>query len=78
MSRLSTGMKLVAACVEHIHYLRTEKKFCDIWDEVATQIDAHSRQTGGDNSLLHDCVVEETIANNEINKEKCGDYFIAH
>ena len=42
-------MTLVAACVENFHHLRTEKKFCDVWDEVATQIDVRSKRTRRDN-----------------------------
>ena len=41
---LSTAMTFVAASVESVHNLQTEEKFCDIWDEVVTQIDAHSRR----------------------------------
>ena len=75
---LSTGMTLVAACVKDVQYLRTEEKFYDIWDEVFIQIDAHSRRTRRDNTLLQDYVVEETTGNNEMIKTKYGDYFIAH
>ena len=53
---LSTGMTTVAARVKKVHNLRTEEKFCDIWDEVVTQIDAHSRHTRLDNTLLQDHV----------------------
>ena len=44
-------MTLVVANVENVHNLRTEKKFCDIWDKVVTQIDAQSRQTQRDNKI---------------------------
>ena len=82
-SDLSTGMTLVAACVENAHNLRTEEKFCDVWDEVVTQSDAHLRQTRRDNILLLDYVVEKIIKNNEMNKDAmwklfhylCGDYW---
>ena len=67
---LSTGITLVAACVENVHNLGTEEKFCDIWDEVVTQIDAHSKRTRRDNTLLQDYVVEETTGNNEKNKNE--------
>ena len=53
-------MTLVAACVQNVHNLRTEKKFCDILDEVVAQTDAHSRQTQRDNTLIQDYVVKET------------------
>ena len=33
---LSAGMTLVAVCVENVHDLPTEEKFCDKWDEVVT------------------------------------------
>ena len=65
----SPGMTLVAVCVENVRNLRTEEKFCDIWNEVVTQIDAHSRRTRRDNALLQDYVVEETTGNNEMNKD---------
>ena len=61
---LSTGMTLVAACVENVHKLRIEEKFCDAWDEVVTQIDAHSRRARRSNTLLQDYVVKETTKNN--------------
>ena len=48
---------------------------CDIWDEIVAQIDAHSRQTRRDNTLLQDYVVEETIGNNEINKDEMRRLF---
>ena len=67
---LSTGITLIAACAENVHYLRTEKKFCDKWNEVVTQIEAHSRQTRRDHKLLLDYVVEETTGNNELNKDE--------
>ena len=35
-----------------------------------TQIDAHSRQTQRDNTLLQHYVVKETTGNNEINKDE--------
>ena len=54
-------MTLVAACVENVRNLRREEKFRDIWDEVVTQIDAHSSQIRRDYTLLQDYVVEETI-----------------
>ena len=47
-------MTLVAASVEKVHYLRTEEKSCDIWDEVVTQIATHSKRTRRDNTLLQD------------------------
>ena len=72
---LSTGMTLVAASVENVHNLRTEKKFCDIWDEVVTQIGAHSRRTRFDNTLLQYYVVGETAGNNEMNKNKMRRLF---
>ena len=50
---LSTGMTLVAASVVNVHNLQTEEKFCDIWDEVVTQIDVHSRRTQRDNTGQH-------------------------
>ena len=74
---LSTEMALVAACVENVHNLRTEEKFCDMWDEVITQ-NAHSRRTQRDNTLLQNYAVEETTKNNEMNKHEIGDYFIEH
>ena len=67
---LSTGMTFVSPSVETIHHLRTENKFCDIWDELVTQIDAHSRRTRRDNTLLRDYVVEETTENNKMNEEE--------
>ena len=32
----STGMTLVAACVENVHNLRIEETVFDIWDEDVT------------------------------------------
>ena len=76
---LSTGMTLVASCVENVHNLRTEDKFCDMWDEIVTQTDAHTRRTRRDNTLLQDYVVEKTTENKmKRMMTKCGDYFIAH
>ena len=72
---LLIGMTLVAARVENVHNLRTEEKFCDIWDEIVTQIDAHSRRTRHDNTLLQDYVVEEATGNNEMNKEEMQRLF---
>ena len=43
----------------NVHNLRTEEKFCDVCDEVVTQINAHLRQTRPDNTLLQDYAVEE-------------------
>ena len=63
-------MTIVAACIENVHNLRSDEKFCDIWDEVVIQIDAHSRQTRRDNTLLQEYVVEETAGNNETNEEE--------
>ena len=45
-------MTLVAACVKNVYYLQTEEKFCDICDEVVTQIDAHLRRTRRDNTFF--------------------------
>ena len=67
---LSTERTLVAARFENVHNLRTEEKFCDIWDKVVTQTDGHSRQTRRDITLLQDHVVEETTRNNEINTDE--------
>ena len=64
---LSTGMTFVAACVENIHNLRTEEKFCDTGDGVVTQIDAYSIRTRSDDALLQHYVVEEATGNNEMN-----------
>ena len=72
---LLIGMTLVAARVENVHNLRTEEKFRDIWDEIVTQIDAHSRRTRHDNTLLQDYVVEEATGNNEMNKEEMQRLF---
>ena len=72
---LLTGMTLVAACVENVHNFRTEDKFCGIWGEVVTQIDAHLRRTRRDNVLLKDNVVEETTGNNEMNKDEMRRLF---
>ena len=44
-------------------------------DEVVTQIDAHSRQTRRDNTLLQGYVVEETTVNNAINKDEMRRLF---
>ena len=63
-THLSTAMTLVASSVENFYNFRTEEKFCDISDEVVTQIDAHSRRTRRDYGLLHNYVVEETTGNN--------------
>ena len=63
-------MTLVAACVENVHNLRTKEKFCDIWDEIVTQIAAHLRRTRRDNTLIQDYVIEETNRNNEMIKDK--------
>ena len=68
-------MTLIAACVENIRNLRTEDKFYDLWDEVVTHIDAHSRRTRRDNVLLKDNVVEETTGNNEMNKDEMRRLF---
>ena len=68
-------MTLVDACVENVYNLQIEEKFCDKWDEVVTQIDAHSRRTRRDNKLLQDYIVEETTRNNEINKDKMWRLF---
>ena len=67
---ISIGITLVAASVENARNLRTEEIFCDIWNEVLTQIDAHLRQTRRGNILLQDYVVEETTDNNEVNKNE--------
>ena len=72
---LSTGMTLVASCVENAYNLGEEKKFCDIWDEVVTQIDTHSRQTRRDSTLLQNYVVEETIGNDKMNEDKMRRLF---
>ena len=72
---LATGMTLVAACVENVYNPRTQKKFCDIWDEVVTQIDGHSRRTRRDNTLLQAYVVEETTGNNKMNKDEMRRLF---
>ena len=50
-------------------------KFCDIWDEIVTQIDAHSRRTRRDNRLLLDYVLNETTGNNEMNKDEMRRLF---
>ena len=42
-----------------------KKKSCNIWDEVVTESDAHSRRTR-DDTLLQDYVAEETTENNEM------------
>ena len=68
-------MTLVAACVENVHHLRTEEKFCHIWDEVVNLIDAHSRRTRRDNTFLQDYIVEETTGNNEMNKDEMRRIF---
>ena len=68
-------MTLVAACVKNVHNLQTEEKFCDIWDEVVTQIDAHSRRTRLGNTLLQDYVVKETTGNNKMNKGEMRKLF---
>ena len=70
-----TGMTLIAACVENIRNLRTEDKFYDVWNEVVTQIDAHSRRTRRDNVLLKDNVIEETTGNNKMNKDEMRRLF---
>ena len=72
---LSTGMTLVATCVESLRNLQTEDKFCDKWDKIVTQIDAHSGRTRRDNTLLQDYVVEETTGNNEMNKDEMRRLF---
>ena len=54
-------MTLVAACVENVHNLRTKEKCCHVWDEVVTQINAYSRRTGRDNTLLQDYLLQFTI-----------------
>ena len=72
---LSTGMTLVLSRVENVYNLRTEEKFCDVWDEFVTQIDAHSEQTRRDIRLLRYYVVEETTGNNEMNKDKIRRIF---
>ena len=63
---LSTGMTLVTACVENVHNLQTEEKFCGMWNEVVTEIDAYSRQTQRDNTLLRliKRQVDEATGNN--------------
>ena len=66
---LSTGMTLVAACIENVHNLRTGEKFCEIWNEIVTQIDTHSRRRRRDNTLLQDYVQKKT-KNNEMNKDE--------
>ena len=68
-------MTFVAACSENVHNLRTEEKFCDIWDMVVTQTDAHSRQARRKNTLLQNCVVEETTGNNKMNKDEMWRLF---
>ena len=68
-------MILVAVSVENVHNLGAERKFCDICDEMVTQIDAHSRQTRHDNALLQDYVVEEITRNNEMNKDEMQRLF---
>ena len=68
-------MTLVAAFVDNVYNPRTEKKFCDIRDEVVTQIDAHSRRTRRDNTLLQDYVVEETTGNNKMNQDEMQKLF---
>ena len=68
-------MTLVAAFVEKVHNLRTEEKFCHIWNEVVTQIDTHSRRIRRDNTLLQNYVVEETTGNNEMNKDEIQRLF---
>ena len=65
---LSPGMTLEAACVENVHNFRPEHKFCNVWDEVVTKIDAHLRRTRRDNTLLQAYVVKKTTRNNEMNK----------
>ena len=72
---LLTGMTLVAACVEMVQNFRTEEKCCDIWDEVVTEIDAHSSRTRRNNTLLQDWVVEETTGDNEINEDEMRRLF---
>ena len=72
---LLTGMTLVAACVEMVQNFRTEEKCCDIWDEVVTEIDAHSSRTRRNNTLLQDWVVEKTTGDNEINEDEMRKLF---
>ena len=62
-------MTLAPASVENVH------KFCDIWNEAITQIDAHSRRTRRDNTLLQDYVVEEITGNNAINMDEMQRLF---
>ena len=52
-----------------------KRNFVIYGDEVVTQIDAHSRRTRRDNTSLHDCVVEETTKNNEMNKDEMRRLF---
>ena len=68
-------MTLVAACVVNVRNLPIEEKFCDIWDEVVTQIDALSRRALRDNTLLQDYVVEEITGNNEMKKDEMQRLF---
>ena len=42
-SKISSEQEMtrISTCVKNVYNHRTEEKFCDIWDEVVTQIDAH-------------------------------------
>ena len=53
----------------------TEEKFCDMWDEVITQVDAYTKRTRRDHTLLQNYVVEETTVNNETNKDEMQRLF---
>ena len=55
--------------------LCTEEKFCDAWDKVVTQIDAHLRRTQRDNRLLQYYAVEATTGNNEMKNNKMPRLF---
>ena len=45
---------------------------------MITQIDAHSRRTRRDNTLVRDYVVEETTENNEMNKDEMRRFYLWH
>ena len=61
--------------VKNVLNIRAEEKFCDIWDEIVTQIDAYSRRTRCNNALMQNYVVEETTGSNEMNKDEMRKLF---
>ena len=63
---------------ENVCNLCAEQKYGDVWYIVIIQTDAFLRQMRRPNALLQDYIVDETIRNNEMNKHKCRDYFIAY